>query len=271
MIRGNIDSVVPGVVGGWVYSEFSSVKGKRVLAFCGDRCVGAGEIGKLRADLRDAGLGDGLLGFEILFDPTAVADLSSITVRFENSDFALLANQTRLMSNTRAGRMGLYSSEELERLDWMARQGWLTQEQFIALRALNIAGYYQRTFSRAELAEGSLESRVGDLYCDILTALYRLDVTQSSISETSIATSETGLELPTSDGETLEFYCFYGEAFDATVLEGAHTTAPASDVGALPRRVLRSSPLQMMLVHRNCLKALTSKTARNIPVVYGCL
>ncbi|ESQ88888.1 hypothetical protein ABAC460_13995 [Asticcacaulis sp. AC460] len=89
MIRGAIDSVHPDKIGGWIYSEIGSLRGKKVLAFVGGLCVGSGEIGLFRQDLADAGLDEGYVGFNFDITLPSRDKLSSVVVSLENSDLFL--------------------------------------------------------------------------------------------------------------------------------------------------------------------------------------
>ncbi|MES3152941.1 hypothetical protein [Sphingomonas faeni] len=89
MIKGAIDLLENGRVGGWIYSEAVDLEGQHVLAFVGRHCVGSGVVGIFRQDLFDAGLGNGRCGFS--FD----ADVSegggdALVIRLEDSDLSLL-------------------------------------------------------------------------------------------------------------------------------------------------------------------------------------
>jgi len=131
VLRGSVDFVGPDRISGWVYSELGSVTGRRVLAFNGDQCIGAGEVNITREDLRAAGLGDGVLGFNISINAASVKNLLQIHVRLEYSDFSLFERRfhQKLLSSGKESQK-IYSSEELERVNWMSRQGWLTQDQY---------------------------------------------------------------------------------------------------------------------------------------------
>ncbi|EGF93576.1 hypothetical protein ABI_20160 [Asticcacaulis biprosthecium C19] len=89
MIRGAIDSVHPDKIGGWIYSEIGSLRGKRVLAFVGSQCVGSGEVGLFRQDLADAGLDEGYVGFNFDISLPHRDKLLSVVVSLENSDLFL--------------------------------------------------------------------------------------------------------------------------------------------------------------------------------------
>lgn len=89
VIRGHIEVATHEVVQGWIYDSDGRTRNKVVLAFSGADCVGSGKVDIYRPDLRDAGLGDGYLGFSfgVTLDPAAVG---SMVVRFDGSDAVLL-------------------------------------------------------------------------------------------------------------------------------------------------------------------------------------
>jgi hypothetical protein len=89
MIRGAIDSIHPDKIGGWIYSEIGSLRGKKVLAFVGGQCVGSGEVGLFRQDLADAGLDGGYVGFSFDISLPSRDRLPSVIVSLENSDLFL--------------------------------------------------------------------------------------------------------------------------------------------------------------------------------------
>lgn len=182
MLRGNIDRISTEEISGWVYSDRAPVAGEVVLAFENTRCIGAGKVEVLREDLRDAGLGDGMLGFRIALASGALSEPEAVHVRLDCSDFALLpGDYLPRIQKEKQLRQDLFSKEELARLDWMNRQGWLSQEQYIALKSLNGTGVYVRTFSRAELQAQPIEPRALDTVANTLSYLLRVDVSPSRL------------------------------------------------------------------------------------------
>ena len=143
----------------------------------------------LRPDLRDAGLDDGLLGFEIMVNPGAIKNPGAVYVRLDCSDFSLFERTVyQRLSSSRQGNLYLYTPEEVERVEWMNRQGWLSHDQFTGLKAINSLGFYQRTFSRAELLQESLEQRASKIYAEVVSALFQHDIAIDKI-ELESATS----------------------------------------------------------------------------------
>lgn len=262
MLRGNIDVISSNRIAGWVYSEADTVTGKRLLAFADERCIGATEIGQLRPDLRDAGLGDGRLGFEIMVDPSAIRDPNSVHVRLDCSDFALFGKVFyQGLSLRRLRNQQLYTAEELERVSWMNAQGWLSHEQFLGLKALNGLGLYQRTFSRAELQHSPLSQRARDVVVDVLSALFRRPVLASGLEVEQI---DEYLPAALNRERHLEVIGLFGDAFAFEALEGAHSEAGPQ--GATPIRH-DNAEHQLLLIHADCLKQLTLPAGRTLSLI----
>ena len=90
MIRGAIEIADPKRVVGWMVSSAASLRGKTVLAFSGEQCVGSGMVEVFRGDLLRANLGDGYAGFDFPIALLPDQDAASVVVRLENSDAAIL-------------------------------------------------------------------------------------------------------------------------------------------------------------------------------------
>jgi hypothetical protein len=97
MIRGVIEVAGPHVVSGWIHCGAFSLSDSTVLAYVGDRCIGSGKVTVYRKDLQDAGLGDGICGFNFKIRPSAGDDLGSIIVRLQKSDVCLLQRGSRVV------------------------------------------------------------------------------------------------------------------------------------------------------------------------------
>ncbi|GAA0762387.1 hypothetical protein LRH25_22705 [Ideonella azotifigens] len=257
MLKGFIEQISETAISGWVYCANFDVAGHRLLAFERDQCIGAGHIDIHRPDLEAAGMGKGLLGFSISCDPAVLKRHANISVRLDNSDFALLPRSTSQRPARREVAAGLFSSTEARRVEWMARQGWLSQEQFLALRSLNQLGVYQRTFSRSELGDFSLERKAADLYLEIMCLLFRSEFNLAQLQEHSLMPRDLAqLDFNLAGGEH-GVIGLYGGELSAEVSEGAH--ALGID-GAEPPVVApvsyRCAPHQLLLVHTGCLRSL---------------
>ena len=97
MIRGSIEVARRTQISGWIYAESGTVRDRPILAFSGHRCVGAGKVDRFRKDLLDAKLGDGHCGFDFPIRLNDDEAESSVVVKLQNSDAALIQSATRLV------------------------------------------------------------------------------------------------------------------------------------------------------------------------------
>lgn len=153
MIRGAIESVSHNRTFGWIWSPEASVRGRTVLAFLDDECIGGGKIDGFRKDLKDAGLGDGYAGFNFNLTYANPADAPRVTVKLEGSDFALVQAGSRIALPGRAASVG--RQMDLASLQWMRARGWLGQSDFDFLRFFRQLGVYER--SLVAPTDGKLE------------------------------------------------------------------------------------------------------------------
>jgi hypothetical protein len=152
MIRGAIDYTSSDRIGGWIYSPENQVRGKTVLAFVDNTCVGAGSIDQFREDLAKAGLGDGFIGFNFGITPAKEEDLGKLIVKIEGSDFALLQADSLVAGS--GGGMGPSSAADrpIASIEWMRSQGWLDQPEYDFLKFLRQSGIYDRSLRRPRTA-----------------------------------------------------------------------------------------------------------------------
>lgn len=145
MFRGNIDFASRTRVEGWVYCERLSLVGARVHAFVDDECVGSGVVDLFRQDLVEAGVGDGLGGFNFSISLDEPHDPRTLHIRVEDGNAIIRQPGARLAPadgldnpkrNVRAGNP--------ESLGWMLGRGWLTEGQFRILHALSVFGVHQQ-------------------------------------------------------------------------------------------------------------------------------
>jgi hypothetical protein len=190
------------------------VRDRLILAFVGERCVGAGKVDRFRKDLLEARLGDGYCGFDFPIKLTDDEKLGSVIVKLQNSDVALLQRTTRLVGPDDAL---LSQTADLGAIappcvSWMQDRGWLEQQEYDFLKAVQTIGAYERGLRPARrpgqapgnkllagLANGSdaadplaPEQIVRDLLA--LYALSDVNVVQTriaSISELAVDTSPT--------------------------------------------------------------------------------
>jgi hypothetical protein len=156
MIRGAIESVSHNRTYGWIWSPEASLRGRTVLAFLDDECIGGGKIDGFRKDLKDAGLGDGYAGFNFNLTYANQADAPRVTVRLEGSDFALVQAGSRIALPGRGASVG--RQMDLASLQWMRARGWLGQADFDFLRffaslaSMSVRWPWRRTARRSRSA-----------------------------------------------------------------------------------------------------------------------
>ena len=156
MFKGTLEAVTPEAVSGWMWCEVASLRDCAVLAFVEAQCVGSGKIGEFRADLYEAGLGDGQCGFSFPITLSAGMDCSQVYVKMESSDFCLL--QDLGSSSSRVQDASPWTKQSLQ---WMSKRGWLRQEDISFLRGIMDAGAvvlsHGRNASMEEAAQWATE------------------------------------------------------------------------------------------------------------------
>lgn len=145
-MRGAIEGVTRNRVFGWIWSPDVVLAGRTVLAFLDETCVGSGKVEVERADLRDAGLGDGLAGFNFELSYPNPADAPRVVVKLDGSDVVLLQPRARVMppgssSSLRVAR----HRPSLASLQWMRMKGWLTQADIDFIRVFRQVGAASRS------------------------------------------------------------------------------------------------------------------------------
>lgn len=182
MFRGAIEYIGEDTVSGWVYSPDAAVKGRVLLAFAGDECVGSGKVATLRQDLKEAGLGDGYCGFSFALRPRTETD-APITIRFEGTDAVLLPPDSDLVRRLQPPR--LLSQEEFElrlaQLDWQSEHAVLKSSEFVLLRDLLTAGYCSRDLPGTGQGAKLLEEALG-AYRAILSLAMQAHVDVTSLT-----------------------------------------------------------------------------------------
>jgi hypothetical protein len=254
MLQGHIDLIEDGKVAGWIYSSIKSVTGMRLLAFSGSQCIGVGEIGLYREDLQRAGLDDGKLGFEIRYDPTLLTQPRALNLRLENSDFCLLPGDFwKEPPAQRGASLGLYCKAELDRLDWMAAQGWLSQDQYTMAKSLNVMGVYQRAISRLEVANTTLSAVASKLMADCLGILFKKEPEAFSSKLVSERYApDKGLPAATRSPVS-DIIAVFASPFNCLIAEGRNRLDAGDDHEIRTMRY-QNSAHQCMILHRDCLE-----------------
>ncbi|WP_427026428.1 hypothetical protein ACP4J4_19945 (plasmid) [Aureimonas ureilytica] len=157
MIRGSIESVTSDAIQGWIFSEDGRIRERTILAFRGDVCIGAGTVNMFRADLADAGIGDGQLGFRfpISVDPS---EAGAVYVKLEGSD-AVILQSSALIGTSAKVESRLDRTEmrkRLAELKWALKHGRIPQSDFDFLRILWSFGAYERGLARRVPTDGSM-------------------------------------------------------------------------------------------------------------------
>jgi hypothetical protein len=158
MIRGSIEVARRTQVSGWIYAETGTVRDRLILAFAGDRCIGAGKVDRFRKDLLEAKLGDGYCGFEFPIKLNDDESLGAVIVKLQNSDVALIQRDTRLIgpSDAAPATEQVLGAIPPARVAWMQDRGWLDQHEYDFLRALHTSGAYERGLRPARRANAEV-------------------------------------------------------------------------------------------------------------------
>ena len=97
MLRGTIEVVTESSISGWLYSPDADLRGRVVLAFLGDECIGSGRVEIFRADLKEVGLGSGHCGFRFVLTFQAEPALDCVFIKLEGSDAVILQRGARIL------------------------------------------------------------------------------------------------------------------------------------------------------------------------------
>lgn len=250
MLKGHIDSVTSESIEGWAYSPAFPVAGKRMLAFSGSDCIGAGEIGVYRPDLESAGLGDGRNGFSIACDPQRLQSSKTLRVRLDESDFFLefAGNGDRISALDKSHLQPLSDDEE-GRLEWMASQGWLTQSQFSMALALNSSGFHLRTFSRIECTGAPIGELIRSAMSETLSAMFRKNVDIGMFSHHLTEHPIDVLNRQRLSRVEDQFVAIFGESIVCTIANGRHRVAGPHH----QHESHRLSGFQVAVCHASCI------------------
>jgi hypothetical protein len=192
MIRGSIEIARRTQITGWIYAEPGTVRDRLILAFVGERCVGAGKVDLFRKDLFDAQLGDGFCGFDFPIKLNDEEAAASVIVKLQNSDAALIQRDTRVLSaddEEPALRRPDLGAVTRDMLPWMQDRGWLEQHEFDFLRAVQTVGAYERGLRppRRQNAELQPALRPEQVAHELLSlfVMSDIDLTRSKLASVS--------------------------------------------------------------------------------------
>ncbi len=178
MIIGAIEYCSRQEVSGWIYSPYSELKGKPVLAFLNGACVGAGEIGNFRQDLADAGVGDGHYGYHFWITLPADADSKAVVITLQECEAFLKQRDAVIGVVHREDRPALCGHLPASpRIDWMQDKGLVGDSEAASLRSLLAFGVSQHlnppdeeTAPRVRAFLEAIEiGPIGVSYIDIVT------------------------------------------------------------------------------------------------------
>ena len=189
MIRGSIEIAQRTHVSGWIHAETGSVRDRLILAFAGERCVGAGKVDRFRRDLLDAKVGDGHCGFDFPIKLNDEEAVGSVVVKLQNSDAALIQRGTIVIgpdeNQAATGAVDLGAIPP-DRVAWMQDRGWLEQEEYDFMRGVQTIGAYERAL-RGIHGEDPAASRPEQIAHDLLSlyALAEVDVSATRLVSVS--------------------------------------------------------------------------------------
>ena len=190
MIRGSIEVAQRTHVSGWIHADTGTVRDRLILAFAGARCVGAGKVDRFRADLLEAELGDGYCGFDFTIKLDDDEAVGSVVVRLQNSDAALIQRDSVLIGSDKPLSAGVdLGAIAPARVSWMQDRGWLDQQEYDFLRAVQTIGAYERGLrpARRPHDERPVLIKPEEAARDLLSlyALAEVDVSKTTLASVS--------------------------------------------------------------------------------------
>jgi hypothetical protein len=185
VLKGAIDHVKAGEIGGWVYSETKSLRNHTVLAFLNDVCIGGGPVEMYRGDLAEAGLGDGYVGFKFPVTLSNPADFPVVVVKMEGSDALIVQESARLIDRASIPPPTSLTLRSAASVEWMRGRGWLEQPEYDFLRLMQRFGVYDLS-----LRDGKPEEKrsLGGLRDPMVAAKEMFDLLCSRDSQVTAGT-----------------------------------------------------------------------------------
>jgi hypothetical protein len=186
VIKGSIEVAQRDRVAGWIYSSSYEVRDKPILAFVGDRCVGAGTVDGFRADLRAANVGDGFSGYDFPISLHEGENLGAVVVKLQDADAALIQPWSRMIGpedgpDDEGPDLGVLSPASVT---WMQDRGWLDQPEYDFLRAMQNIGAYERGLRPPRRANGEVPqaSEPATVFADLLSIYMLSEVEIAKLS-----------------------------------------------------------------------------------------
>ena len=273
MIRGSLENVTEKSVSGWLYADAVTVRDRTVLAFVDSQCIGAGRIEKFRKDLADAGLEDGVLGFQFPIVLPRPTDVPRVTVRFEGSDVVLLQDESRVVSaeqtHTAApqGCRRSYSS-----IQWMRAQGWLDQSEYDFLKYTEQLGIYERSLQEPKRVRGTEERAILDPAeaATKLLCLYYMD--EVEVTHTTIAAMASLAEVTARSPEFIGYETIVAlwspTRVSLSVAEGSHRPRPEEPASSNVADY-HLGPDKLLMLNSRCRIVSSSKASSDGFVVFS--
>ncbi len=202
MLRGAIDLATPTRLGGWVFCEGVSLRDHTVLAYLDDICIGTGRIDKFRQDLADAGLGDGLLGFNFAIGLEQPEDLARVVIRLDGSDAVILQSQGRIAAAALEPKAAVLPlpTHRLASVKWMREHGWLDQGEYDFLNCMQQFGVYDRMLRqpRAKAADPPAAASAATVASELLELYYMdtIELQRETLASVSDVASYLGPDNP---------------------------------------------------------------------------
>src|SRR5271166_3794771 len=224
MLRGAIDLIRPDRIGGWIYSAFGEVSENKVLAYLDDTCVGSGEIDILRDDLKNAGLGNGMLGFSFAISLDDPADLPRVVIKLDGSDLALLQPRATVARTESFQPI----TANLERVEWMRQKGMLAPAEISFLKYLQQLSVFDYSLIQPRAA-AQAKADAADPRAAAQGQFDLLTLRRSQLKETELVVSEreelVSAVLSGSGQPTAIVAIHAAEASTVAVVEGSHVDA----------------------------------------------
>lgn len=235
-MRGAIEGVTRNRVHGWIWSPDASLAGRTVLAFLDETCIGSGTVEHFRRDLKEAGFGDGIAGFDFAISYPNPADAARVTVRMDGSDLMLLPPRARVMPpGSSSSLRTMRYRPSLGALQWMRTRGWLGRGELDFIRVFRQVGACERPLSAAP---GAPPLDAADLARSLLL-LERMEegVLRRETVETPREWRSLAEDQELADGPGVMIGLWSATRATIPLLEGSHLKPPVLGIDSNPPTV----------------------------------
>jgi hypothetical protein len=231
MLRGAIEGVTRNRVYGWIWSPDAPMQGRRVLAFLDEACIGAGTVEEFRPDLKEAGLGDGIAGFNFDLTYPDPADAPRVTVRLDGSDALLVQRRSRVVAAGAAGGAARppekRAAASMASLQWMRARGWISQSDFDFLRFFRQLGVYDRTLVVQTDRPDRPDVALQDPFETARHLLLLLRMEEAEVKREAVATARdyraTTEQIELASGPGVAVALWSAQRARLPIIEGSHT------------------------------------------------